>query len=167
MADRCEFIVERGVYAAIIRHALLEYPNECCGLLGCWTRAPVGHAAYVTDCYPLVNAAASPVEFRSEPRSLLKAVRAARAQQSGLVGTYHSHPQSAAIPSSVDCERSGPVWSVCFIVSLAVPRPIMRVWRWTPEGFRELAWRFAGQPDRSTSLPEHREAYPSSGTNGQ
>jgi hypothetical protein len=58
--------IPRSVYEGMLWHALAEQPLECCGLLAGVVRDDgVGE---VRLRYPLLNAAASPVEFESEPR---------------------------------------------------------------------------------------------------
>src|SRR5262245_21327595 len=79
-----------------------EAPLEGCGLLAGTVAGGVGT---VTARYPLVNEAASPVEYRSEPRSMLRAVRDIDRQGLEVLAVYHSHPTSAPIPSRTDRER--------------------------------------------------------------
>src|SRR5262249_14613414 len=65
-----------ALYAEIVAQARAELPNECCGLLaGRIVDTPSGRAGQVVRRYPLINAAASPVEYLSEPKSMFHAVR--------------------------------------------------------------------------------------------
>ncbi len=128
----------RSIYEGIIWHALAEQPLECCGLLaGVVGEAGVGE---VRLRYPLLNAAASPVEFESEPRSHLSADRDIRRQGWEVLAIYHSHPTSEPVPSRKDLERS---WSddvVNLIVSLTTTPPTVRAWWLSAEAYREAEW---------------------------
>ena len=59
--------ISRSVFEGMLWHALAENPLECCGLLAGVIR-PDG-VGEVRLRYPLLNAAASPIEFESESRS--------------------------------------------------------------------------------------------------
>src|SRR2546428_226937 len=79
--------------------ARAEYPNECCGLLaGIVTE----QEARVVQRYPLRNAAASPVEYESDPLDMFAAHRDMRQRGIDIVAIYHSHPTSEAVPSKTD-----------------------------------------------------------------
>ncbi|HEY8504267.1 MAG TPA: Mov34/MPN/PAD-1 family protein [Gemmataceae bacterium] len=100
---------------------------------------PTGAA--VTHCYPLVNALHSPVEFESEPHSMLRAMRDIRKRRLDLLAVYHSHPTSPPIPSRKDVERNwyGPK-VMCVIIGLAGPEPDVRAWWLGETGYREAEW---------------------------
>src|SRR2546423_129079 len=68
-------LVPAPLLAALTAQATAELPNECCGLLA---GRIVGREGRVEARHPLANAAASPVEFLSEPRSMFEADRAMR-----------------------------------------------------------------------------------------
>src|SRR5947209_1384872 len=96
-------VVPRDLYDAMLAQALSERPNECCGLLAGVVEGGVGR---VSRRYPLVNEAASPVEYLSEPRSLFEAHRDMWKSGLDVLAVYHSHPTSAAVPSRKDVERN-------------------------------------------------------------
>ena len=130
--------ISRSVYEGMIWHALAERPLECCGLLAGVVREDgVGE---VRLRYPLVNAAASPVEFESEPRSHLSADRDIRLQGLEILAIYHSHPTSEPVPSRKDRERSWSESVVNLIVSLMTPAPTVRAWWLSAEEYREAEW---------------------------
>ena len=56
-------------YREMVAQAVAERPNECCGLLaGRLAEAGAGvQVGRVVRRYPLVNSAASPVEYVSDP----------------------------------------------------------------------------------------------------
>ena len=125
----------------MIAQAKAELPNECCGLLAGQLPAE-GTPATISHIFPLVNAAASPVEYFSEPRSMLAAHKAMREQGLEVLAVYHSHPTSAPIPSVKDREMSGGYGEavVHFILSLQDSCPDLKGWRLTETTYLEAEW---------------------------
>lgn len=132
----------RQILEGMIAQARDELPNECCGLLaGRLLPAPAGPArGRVSRRYPLVNAAASPREYLSEPHSLLAAVKDCRARGLEILAVYHSHPTSGPAPSRTDLERNGWPGVAHVIISLAGTEPEVRAWWLTAETFSEAVW---------------------------
>jgi proteasome lid subunit RPN8/RPN11 len=122
-------------------HALAESPLECCGLL-----AGVIHTdgtAEVRLRYPILNALRSPVEFESDPASLLSAWNDIRRQELEVLAVYHSHPTSAPVPSRKDLERNWSPDVVNLIISLTSTPSLLRGWWLTAEAYREAQWRIS------------------------
>ena len=87
--------------------ALAAFPRECCGLL--LGRTEGGAEVRVGWVEPCVNQAPDQCcRFTISPDSLLTAYRWARDRGEQVVGTYHSHPEGAAVPSAVDRESAWP-----------------------------------------------------------
>ena len=133
-------VVLQGLYEEMVAQALREAPNECCGLFAGVVRDGVAVAERI---YPLVNEAASPVLYESDPRSMLDAYRDMTALGLDVVAVYHSHPTSAPVPSKTDLERNYSEEVVNFIVSLVHTPPLVRGWWLTVAGYREAAWEVA------------------------
>lgn len=92
--------------AAVEWRARHAFPAECCGLL--IGRADAG-AVRVVRVEPCANEAADPLgRFTISPEALLAAYRSARDRGEQVVGTYHSHPRGAAVPSAADRESAWP-----------------------------------------------------------
>jgi proteasome lid subunit RPN8/RPN11 len=123
--------------AEMIAQARAEFPNECCGMLAGRVQEGVGR---VQARYSLVNEAASPVEFLSNPSSMFAADRARRKEGLEFLAVYHSHPTSPPMPSRKDCERNYGEEVVNLIISLARTEPEVRGWWLTASGFREADW---------------------------
>ena len=130
-------LLPRRIYEAMAAHAQSELPNECCGLLA-GERAGDDLRAQVW--YPLVNDAASPIEYRSEPRSMLQAIKDMDRSNQIVVAIYHSHPTSEPIPSRTDIERNYSPEVVNFIIGLNNPTPLVRGWWLDGSGFEEAVW---------------------------
>ena len=96
-------LLPRQLYASMVQHAQTELPNECCGLLA----GIIGRGEFrAKKLYPLVNEAASPVEYRSEPRSMFEAMKGMRGPGYDIVAIYHSHPTGQPKPSRTDLDRN-------------------------------------------------------------
>jgi proteasome lid subunit RPN8/RPN11 len=131
-------VVPQSAYDAMIAQAQAARPNECCGMLA---GAVEGEVARVVKVYPLVNALASPVEYESEPRSMLEAVQDQMHLGLEVLAVYHSHPTSAPVPSKKDLARNYSEDVVSMIISLADPEPVVRAWWLTGTDYREADWQ--------------------------
>jgi [CysO sulfur-carrier protein]-S-L-cysteine hydrolase len=133
--------VPRRLYQEMLDQARAELPNECCGLLagiifpkdGKW----IGR---VVQRYALVNAAAAPKLFESEPKSHFAADKDMRRCGTDMLAVYHSHPTSAPVPSKTDLERNYSTEVVNLIISLAGEEPQVRGWWLTETDYREAEW---------------------------
>jgi len=141
LSNRYRLRIPRHLHAAMLEQARAELPNECCGLLAGRMVAGIG---VVTHRLPLVNAADSPREFESEPRSMLTADKAMRAAGIDMLAIYHSHPTSEAVPSRTDLARSYYGDTVMnLIISLRENPPVVQAWWLTETGFQAGEWEFA------------------------
>ncbi|MGH9312110.1 MAG: Mov34/MPN/PAD-1 family protein [Vicinamibacterales bacterium] len=91
--------IRRSAVEALISHARTEAPRECCGLL-------VGQPGLVERIVPATNVRASETSYLIDPRDHFVAIRAARAEGLSVIGGYHSHPRSQALPSATDLAES-------------------------------------------------------------
>lgn len=118
------------------RLAREAFPAECCGLL--LGREAGGGTVRVGRLEPCANRAPEPSRrFTIAPEALLEAYRRARRRGERVVGTYHSHPHGAAVPSATDRQSAWPGASY-LIVGLGEPgAPDRRSWRLEGRGFVE------------------------------
>src|SRR5262245_26943952 len=131
-------LIPRPILAAMVAQAAAELPNECCGLLG-GSKTADGQLQANT-VHPLVNAAASPTAYESEPRSMFQAMRALRKSCQDVVAIYHSHPSSPPVPSRHDLALSWGKQIVNLIISLQTAQPEVRGWWLTATDYREADW---------------------------
>jgi proteasome lid subunit RPN8/RPN11 len=129
--------VPEELFAEMVRHAEAEAPLECCGLLAGMAE---GEGGRVLGRYPLINAAASPVEYLSEPRAMFEAFRDMRGKGWDVLAVYHSHPTSAPVPSRTDLARNYSPEVVNLIVSLSSSPPTVRGWWLTESEYEEAEW---------------------------
>ena len=117
-----------GVVRAILNHAREVAPQECCGLL-------LGDAQHVTDAIRARNIAAAPEHrYLIDPRDHLRAIRVARTRGLEVVGAYHSHPRSPAVPSATDAAEAFAQF-LFVIAGLGVEPPELTGWRWEDGNF--------------------------------
>jgi len=117
---------------AIVAHARAEAPLECCGLL-------LGAPKLVEDAHRAANIRQSPTTYLVDPGHHFGAIRRARAEGRRVVGAYHSHPRSPAVPSPTDVREAHDRDFVYVIVSLADPRtPEVRGYRLVAEELVEV-----------------------------
>jgi [CysO sulfur-carrier protein]-S-L-cysteine hydrolase len=103
-----------GVLADLIAHAREEAPLECCGLL-------LGAGTLIDECVRSHNLNASETTFLVDPAEHFAALRRVRRERREILGAYHSHPRSPAVPSRTDLEQASYPEFVYVIVSLAYP----------------------------------------------
>jgi proteasome lid subunit RPN8/RPN11 len=108
--------IARAVLDAIVAHARAEAPLECCGLL-------IGSQGSIDESHPAKNLRGSRVTFEVDPAAHFAAIRRARASGRAVVGAYHSHPASDAIPSQTDVREASDPQFLHVIVSLASAEP--------------------------------------------
>ena len=117
---------------AIVAQCVAALPNEGCGLL---LGSREGRFASVVEARPERNILAASDRYEIEAEAVFAAHRAARAAGRQLLGAWHSHPASRAVPSATDLAQAWPDW--CYlIVGLSRPgRPELRAWRLLGEDF--------------------------------
>jgi proteasome lid subunit RPN8/RPN11 len=124
-----------------LAHALEARPAECCGLL-------LGRGPAVMEIARVPNVAGDPNRFLLDPASHIAARRNARARGLDVVGFYHSHPRSAAVPSSTDVAEAAYPDHLYLIVGLMHAEPEARLYRLREGRFIEAPFVIlqSGQP---------------------
>ena len=124
--------ITRDAVDRILEDARARAPEECCGVL-------LGTADRIADVHPARNAAERPTaRFVIDPRDHFAAIRDGRERGLSVVGFYHSHPRSAAVPSETDRAEAAYPDQLFLIVSLAAPDPDLRLYRFTDGNFLEV-----------------------------
>ena len=80
---------------SLIMHAGRCSPAEACAIL-------IGSGESVTEVFLADNADGSPVSFSIPPEQLIAAYGRAEDMGLGVIGVFHSHPESDAVPSEKD-----------------------------------------------------------------
>jgi len=79
----------------MISHARGQLPDEACGILS-------GKEGVVSDVYPMTNADKSSQTYFMDPKEQLRVMKKIRERGQELIGIYHSHPETEAVPSKHD-----------------------------------------------------------------
>jgi len=120
----------------IREHGVKDYPYECCGLLlGRFTE----EGKTVKQPYPISNAreeSAKRNRFLIEPEELMRGERFAREHNLDVVGFYHSHPDSPAVPSQYDLEHAWPTYSYIIVSTTAERAGDLFSWEQEPDRSR-------------------------------
>jgi len=115
--------LERNFYEQMVQQGLAEFPNECCGLIA-------GSDGRAVKVFPMVNADASPVTYRLEPRQQLKVQDEMDEAGWDLMAIYHSHTHSEAYPSETYRKQAFYPDSYYLVLSLSDrENPVLRAFR--------------------------------------
>ena len=124
-------LIPPSVTHYIAQHSRYMYPHECCGLL-------LGHesttARSVVTAISCKNIAATKhVSYCIAAEAYMHAEQYANAHKLQLLGVFHSHPNSAAIPSRTDTANAFPYFSYLIISVSNTSIAEMRSWRLNDE----------------------------------
>lgn len=123
-------------------HGVRDYPYECCGLL--LGRFEPAGTKVVNETYPISNAREDEAKrnrFLIEPEELMKGESYANKRGLDVVGFYHSHPDSPAVPSGYDLDHAWPTYS--YIIVSTSPGKSEDLFSWEMEADRS---RFNPEP---------------------
>jgi proteasome lid subunit RPN8/RPN11 len=121
-----------GVVNAMIGHARRDAPRECCGLL-------VGKGDDVVEAVATRNLAESADRFVIAPHDHIAAMRAARERGLNVVGFYHSHTHSPALPSERDLAEATYAGYLYAIVSLAAAEAHIKMFMLSDGRFEDVS----------------------------
>jgi proteasome lid subunit RPN8/RPN11 len=128
-----------AVEAAVWAHVRAEAPHEACGLL-------LGRPGAIVHAWPARNRLASATRYEIHPEDHFAAVREARRLGLEVVGAFHSHPASPAVPSATD--RAEAFTGFLFVIaslSSDEPAAALRGWALRDGNFVEIALVRTGQ----------------------
>ena len=139
--------IRQTTLSEIASHARRESPRECCGLL-------LGSGDLIDEAVAIRNLAEHTSRYQLDPREHIATNRRLRGTYRAVIGAYHSHPMTAAIPSPRDLAEAHYPEFVWLIVSLASGTPDYRAYRIENGKAEELRLRVEGdnsQPPTSNS----------------
>jgi [CysO sulfur-carrier protein]-S-L-cysteine hydrolase len=127
--------IHPGAFAYMIDHARQDAPLECCGLL-------LGVPGQIDECVRTRNVRASEKAYLIDPAEHLAVMKRVRAEGRTVLGAYHSHPRSPAVPSPTDLDEAHYEDFLYVIVSLADPAaPDVRGYRLNGRNFVPVTLR--------------------------
>ena len=117
--------ISRSDWDELIAHAREEAPNECCGYFRCEGDAVAGVQRAVNERH-------SPYGYELDAKSMYALWKLA--EEDGFqVGTYHSHPKSAAEPSQTDINLAANWPDYLYVIVSLAGEPSARAW-WLRDG---------------------------------
>jgi proteasome lid subunit RPN8/RPN11 len=128
--------IRHDVLTEVATHAGAAAPRECCGLL-------LGTPSTILQSVRTRNLARDQSRFLIDPADHIKGRREARTRGLHVVGFYHSHPRSSAVPSVTDRAEAGYPDHLYLIVGLTTAPPEARLFRFDGEAFVEVAFAIA------------------------
>lgn len=129
-------IIAKEQLTQIRAHGISDYPYECCGLL-LGRYGPNGK--FVSEIFPISNAredSAKRNRFLITPDELMRGEYYARSRDLEVVGFYHSHPDSPAVPSQYDLEHAWPTYSYIIVSTSADRANDLLSWEQEPDRSR-------------------------------
>ena len=114
--------VARQAVERVLAHAREAEPCECCGVL-------LGAPGEITEAVPTRNLADDPNRFLVDPKEHIDARCEGRRRGLEIVGFYHSHPHSPAVPSATDLAEASYPGHLYAIVSLLDEPAEVRIYR--------------------------------------
>ena len=121
------------------------YPEETCGLLVGRREPGLTRVVRVVRA-PNLNRDQPRRRFDLDPASHLRVELAAREEGLGVVGVWHSHPDSEARPSKLDRDLACEGWS--YVIG-----PVTRDGAGPHRSWRLVSGRFVEEPVRSAARP--------------
>lgn len=106
--DLQKIILSRSDKKILVEHAENEKPNESCAIL-------YGNNRIVKKIWITENIEKSPIEFTLSPEQNYEMYEKEKEWGLGVIGVFHSHPNSQATPSSTDrkfMENNPYVWII-------------------------------------------------------
>ena len=147
-AHRAILRMSAEIAAQIVEHARSGYPAEVCGLVA-------GRDGVATAAYPGRNISPTPADTYELDHDTLARVFDFEDAGLELVAIYHSHPHGPETPSPTDIAHAfyTRIASTSSSASLTPDRPVVRGFRITVEGVREIALKREDRGDVRGPLP--------------
>jgi [CysO sulfur-carrier protein]-S-L-cysteine hydrolase len=134
-----------AVARVMLDHARAELPNEACGLVSGTLETGLAVAFH-----PARNSEHSPLRYNVDPDDLLRIMLEIESADRDLVGIFHSHTHSPAVPSATDLRAAMYPEPFYILATLAdpetTPERALRAWRIRDGQSTEVFLRI-GDPD--------------------
>jgi [CysO sulfur-carrier protein]-S-L-cysteine hydrolase len=123
-----QLVIPAAIADQILLHARSEMPNEACGLL-----AGDLESGRATAFHPARNSEASPLRYNVHPDDLVRIVFGIEDAGDDLIGIFHSHTHTPAVPSATDLRTAQYPDAFYLLATLsdpaAPPARALRAWR--------------------------------------
>lgn len=128
-------------YQEMIKYCKGKLPFEACGLLA---GVKKDGNYYIEEVYCLSNGDKRTDHFSMIPEEQFRAIKDMREKGYELLGNFHSHPRTEALPSKEDIRLANDPYLIYLILSLKEERkPDLRAYRFDREGnviFEQIIW---------------------------
>ncbi len=122
-----KIIMKKEDYSIILEHCKKGLPNEACGLLA---GTVDGNVKTVTKVYLLTNTDNSNEHFSMDPKEQFAALKDARSNGCGLIGNFHSHPESPSRPSEEDKRLAfDPTFEYLILSLQDIDNPVLKAFK--------------------------------------
>ncbi len=122
-----KIIMKKEDYRTILDHCKKGLPNEACGLLA---GTVDGNVKTVTKVYLLTNTDNSNEHFSMDPKEQFAALKDARSNGYGLIGNFHSHPESPSRPSEEDKRLAfDPTFEYLILSLQDIDNPVLKAFK--------------------------------------
>ena len=132
-----QLVLPSAVAEELLAHARSELPNEACGLL-----AGDLASGRASRYLPARNAEASPLRYTVHPDDLVRIIFGFEDAGEDLVGIFHSHTHTPAVPSPTDLRSAQYPDAFYLLATLAdpgaSPQASLRAWRITDGASSEV-----------------------------
>ena len=116
----------------MIKQALDELPNECCGLL-------IGKNGEIKRAVPMKNSEPAPDAYFMDPLQQVEVFTEMEKRGESLIGIYHSHPKGPSSPSGADLQLAFHPDAVYIIISLEnLDNPVLNGYMLKNGSFNEI-----------------------------
>ncbi|WP_410766814.1 desampylase [Haloferax sp. DFSO60] len=106
-----------------------EPPAEVCGILA-------GSANTISQTLPVSNVADEPrVAYELDPQETISIIEDVEQSGDSVVGFYHSHPETAPLPSATD--RAQASWRG-YVYLICSPDGRINAYEWTGDDFEQI-----------------------------
>ena len=101
-----------------------RHPKEACGFL------IASAAGVICRAYPMTNVENTSIGYSMDPKEQLRVEKELRQRQERVVGIYHSHVASPAVPSPVDIQQAiSPDVSYIVVSTMNAAQPDVKSYR--------------------------------------
>ena len=132
------------ILQAMITYCAEQLPQEACGVLISSSSQPLVITAFI----PLRNISLTPLnQFEVDPKQWIQVLYNYHNQKLQIAGFVHSHPSSAAIPSSFDLSGEWGTLPSHWIISFQHKKaPVVEAFRYHANGsYHNLPWKITNQ----------------------
>lgn len=131
--------LSKEIFDKMVVYAKTELPNEACGLLAGTINETGKH---IKKVYYLTNMDYSPHHFSLSTKEQFAAMKDMRANGYMFLGNWHSHPETAPVPSSEDRRLAYDKEASYVILSLRnIKEPILKSFHYIGDVLEEEEMR--------------------------